>query len=425
MTKFLLTLLIIFPSIIFAQSNYHEGYVIKAEGDTVKGFINYKEWDESPTSIQFKYSKTDKNPIEFGPKDTRKFEVTGFETYISYTGLVSMDKTRFPVLPDHFDTTRKVQTVFFKQLTTGKYLTLYFQNDDLKTRFFIAETGKLPVELKYYSYYDENQQVKYLSVYKRQLVYEIGKFYPPDNNLATRVENYKYTESDLTDLIDKINNKTSDRKKKDFARFFVGAGVNSIKTSINNVNFYDHHEDINSVSPQISAGVDIFANPDVQKLIIRGEASFSYINPEYKSTEIQTYPVLLQTDADYTFKQYNVAITPQVLYNIYNTDKLKFYLDGGLSLNVSSYSGSQLTLKKTGDLENSTTITEKPYGLSTIWTSFKLQAGVILNKQLEFSFGYDKGSNYTHSLNQQVGISPLVAQNQSFLFGVRYLFGKH
>src|ERR1041384_6957193 len=29
---------------IFAQSNYRPGYVVQSNGDTLKGFINYREW---------------------------------------------------------------------------------------------------------------------------------------------------------------------------------------------------------------------------------------------------------------------------------------------------------------------------------------------------------------------------------------------
>src|ERR1700743_2234688 len=99
-----LTLLVIFPSIIFAQSNYHEGYVLKNNGDTVKGYIDYREWMISPKSIDFKIKKEDKNRLQFDPATIRGFRINGMETYISYIGKISLNKTNLEDLPEHLDT---------------------------------------------------------------------------------------------------------------------------------------------------------------------------------------------------------------------------------------------------------------------------------------------------------------------------------
>ncbi|WP_428328524.1 hypothetical protein [Mucilaginibacter sp.] len=424
MKQISIILFIFFPSFIFAQANYRAGYFLKNNGDTVKGFINYREWDQSPTSIEFKYNKDDKDAIQLSPNNTKAFQVTGKETYITYNGFISMDKTRFPELPDHFDTTKKIKTVFFKLLTTGQYLTLYYHNDEIKPRYFIAEKDHNPVELKYYSYYNDDKEIKYVPVYKRQLVYEIGKFYPAGNNLINGVEYIKYEETDLVALINKINKNKVGNKGRSLARFFAGIAINSTQTTINNVNYYNHQEKLNNVLPKINVGIDLFGNPDVQKFVFRGELSFSYVNPKYISAETETYPVILHTNADYAFKQYTVSLTPQLLYNIYNADKLKIYIDGGIALNVSTYSNNRLILKKSGDIDNSTTTIEKPYNLDAIWDSFVAQTGVVLNKKIELSFAYIAGAGYSH---QGVGLSSsgFNVNNQTASFGVRYFFGKH
>ena len=39
---------------LVAQNNYQPGFVVENNGDTVKGSIDYKRWDRSPTKITFK-----------------------------------------------------------------------------------------------------------------------------------------------------------------------------------------------------------------------------------------------------------------------------------------------------------------------------------------------------------------------------------
>ena len=127
-----LILFAILPSVLFAQSNYYPGYVLKNNGDTLKGFIDYREWDQSPKSIHFKINKEGKSIFQFNPQDIRKFQITGLETYISYSGLISKNATRFPYLQDYLDTSKMTNAIFLKLIVAGKFLTLFYYEDDLK-----------------------------------------------------------------------------------------------------------------------------------------------------------------------------------------------------------------------------------------------------------------------------------------------------
>src|SRR5580704_2539084 len=104
MRSLFIALLITLPAIIFAQPNYHEGFVVKNNGDTLKGYIDYREWVYSPTSIEFKPSNGN-DITKFGPEAIKSFQIKGFENYISYIGMASINKNIFPDLPIHLDTT--------------------------------------------------------------------------------------------------------------------------------------------------------------------------------------------------------------------------------------------------------------------------------------------------------------------------------
>jgi len=316
MRKLYTLILILLPAIIFAQSNYHEGFIIKDNGDTVKGYINYREWTESPQSIEFKQSKNDGQATVFSPTTAKAFQINGMETYRTFRGNISIDKTRFPDLPDHLDTSKKSETVFLKQLATGKFLSLYAFTDEIKTRFFIGEKNSEPVELKYYTYYSENKEVIKTPLYKGQLGAYISRAYAGSTKFDYKINDSRYEESDLVSLINKVNATTTSGSQKSSVRLFAGVGASFNKTDINNVYFYEKNESLTSVSPKISAGIDIFENPNVQQFIFRLELSYFYVKPEYKASHI-TDQFGAQTESlDYTYTQNNIVFTPQIIFNL-------------------------------------------------------------------------------------------------------------
>jgi len=412
--KLFSTLLLTFFSLtVFAQSNYHEGYVLKNNGDTLKGFVNYRDWNESPRSIDFKKDKNDKQAVQFDPKTIKEFKITGLETYITYTGKISADKTHFPDLPDGLDTTKKQDTIFLKQLVTGNHLTLLQHRDEFRTRFFIAEKNGAPVELTYHEYYNDSKQVIKSNIFKGQLLLYVNKFIPGNSKVIAGIEQSAYEQTDLESIVEKINDNGTAGKRKSSNRLFAGIGINSTSTQVNDINtqpaiVITH----TTISPKINLGIDVFVNPNVQQFIFRGELSFSYINPRL------FYPVTVNSETTanvYSFNQYTATVTPQLLFNVYNKDNCKVYIDGGAALNFSAYTNNKFSLSPTNT--NSGTIQiPKPYVLKSSWISFPVQAGVALNKKIEFSFTYVPYASYTN-------YSSFFASNRSMCLGVKYLFG--
>ena len=425
-----IALLIAFPSLIFAQTNYHQGYVLKNNGDTLKGYIDYREWTYSPLSIDFKVNKTDKAPQQFTPKAIKGFEITDMETYASYIGVISTNKNIFPNLPVGLDTGKIQAAVFLKQLTTGNHLTLFFNNEINKNRFFIAENGKPPVELIYYEYYDNTRtQEVYHNLYRGQLLLYINQFNNGNAKLVSKLEDVKFTQPDLVNIVDDINNdgaRTSNdqigtKKRPSNTRFFAGAGINNTTTKYTYVNsitgdisstgtvITDHMLSYQSttVSPKIDLGLDIFVNPNVQQFIFRLELAYSYVNGRFTGNVEQdgnTIDVF-----DYQFGQHTATLTPQFIFNVYNQDKLKVYVDAGVAVNLSGYTNTAPVNELTGT--NLSPLTLRP-----LWAYYPMQVGVVLNKKIEFSFTYNLFAGYS-------SYSDVSIANSSMCLGVKYLFG--
>jgi hypothetical protein len=412
-----LILIIFFPSVIFAQSNYHAGYVVKTNGDTLKGLINYKEWERSPRSIEFKANEGDKQQV-FNPSTIKGFQVTGMETYIAYAGLVSMNKTTFPNLPNGLDTSKKIDTIFLRQLATGNHITLYSNSDNIKTRFFIAATSSQPVELKYYEYYDEYNEAVTLPIYRGQLLIYINEFNQGNNKLIDMANNARYDAVDLEPFANAINNSGATTKKKSSTRLFVGFAMNKTATETANVIYFSAPTNYSTIAPKISIGIDIFNNPYVQQLAFRTELSFSYVDPEFK------YPVTVngsQTNQIYSFSQYTASLVPQILFNIYNKDNFKVYLDAGLAFNFSAYTGGNFTIQSSDPQVVKANTVQKPYKLEPFWANFPLQLGVTLNKRIELCFTYIGYATYT---NYTPNPASFYASNQTTSLGIKFILGK-
>ncbi|MET3112486.1 hypothetical protein AAKU52_000197 [Pedobacter sp. CG_S7] len=143
-----LLLLFIFPFFSFAQSNFQPGYIVTPKGDTVIGFIDYKERSVNPVKVVFKphkYSLTQQYTIN----DCTAFGINHLETYQRFVVAISMSKENNNNLSHGLDNSERRDTVFLKVLQSGKNVVLYAYQDPLKKRFYISDQHhKTPEELK-------------------------------------------------------------------------------------------------------------------------------------------------------------------------------------------------------------------------------------------------------------------------------------
>ncbi len=403
--KYILIILItILPFSVFAQSNYYPGYVLKNNGDTLKGYIDYHEWTRSPKSINFRAVKTDKVTEHFDPQSIKGFKVTGTETYVSYSGLISTgtnEKNDLSKLSNGIDTGKIADTVFLKQIVTGRNLTLFYEGDDNKTRYFVAESGGTPLELNYYEYINESSALTKSSIFKGQLLLYANKFRPGNEELISRIEQSIYNLEDLQNIVNDINGNKVTAKRKISTRFFTGIGINKTATETGNSALYGGTQTSASTLPTVSAGIDIFGNPTVQQLIFRTELTLSSISAKFNGVTINR----LSSIDPFSFHQYTATIAPQLLLNIYNKTNFKFYLDIGVGFNFSTYD------------HNFATMNGVDYTLSGFWFTLPIQAGIVVQKNIEVCFIYTPYADYTP-------YATFYVKSQNTSLGVKYLFGK-
>lgn len=206
-----------------SQSNYLDGSIIDLEGDTIKGLINYLNWDKNPDFIEF-MKIGDSHARILTPLLIKEFHVAD-EIYESAT--IEVDESSYKIEDLDYDPKLKLKerTVFLQVIFRGSKSLCYYKDDDSKEHFFIG--AGLGYELLVYKTYlkkvDNYTNVIENKKYAGQLVLYLDNC-PALKNEIARCE---YDKKNLSALFDKyyecIEEKESHKKQKDKVK--VNAGV--------------------------------------------------------------------------------------------------------------------------------------------------------------------------------------------------------
>ena len=149
MKHIVIAAILLLPVFVFAQSNYKPGYVIVNQGDTLRGYIDYKEWNSTPESINFKPKTNQGERQRLTVKNISAFCIDSLDYFKRYSGNISMDYIDAAHVSYTRDTSYKTDSIFLRLLVKGNRLSVYSYTDDIKTRYFIQQTAHQPIELIY------------------------------------------------------------------------------------------------------------------------------------------------------------------------------------------------------------------------------------------------------------------------------------
>jgi opacity protein-like surface antigen len=415
MKRFLISLVMAVPVLSFAQSNFQKGYLVNNNQDTIKGFVDYKERSANPSSFNFRKDLNGEIKV-YGLKECSAYGIDGIESSQRYFVRISLSKINFGHLSTGLDTSSKTDTVFLKVLQSGKNITLFSYEDKIKKRFFIKENGASePYELiqNFFLSYKKEGVLVTDNQYVRQLTEVVEKF--KTDVSEGKLKALRYSSTDLIKISSQINGETLVKSKYKSARFYAGGGF-----SISKISYHGQHPLASkaatyksSIMPTLQAGIDMFLNPVIGKFIFRTDVSFFLSKNEVSVDEPITEFVSSQRQ---TFDQFTFTLTPQFIYNVYNTPRFKAFFGGGVGCNFSKYSNNVTSrynsFRKEPEIETDVFKPEK------FNFSLPVSAGVVLNKKIELSVLYSIPASITTYTNYSVSM-------QRWKFGVNYLFGKH
>lgn len=383
----LLIILAVLPISTFAQSNYKPGYVVNLKGDTIHGYVNYREWNNAPRQFSFKNQPEDANATEFNNQNARAFGVTGLVHYERHTVSISIDPLNIDALKMRPDLTTITDTVFLKILTRGTHITLYAYTDDIKPRFYISQTGgnAEPEELSYHLYTDPDQpdKLKYINRYRTQLLYEAQNAGVANNKLESTIAVAAYNDDDLIKVVSKINGGADKRyevQNESGSRWFAGIGLKHYSLYYTGATPLAGAPASNGISPLIDVGIDFFPFKEVQRFYFRLEGGASYDRYSFYHRDPLSTPIGARVSLN--VKQLNLIMTPQLVYNVYNQSNLKIFIDGGVGVNL-SFTGNHQQRITFDDTDISAQIQNKYPYFYGLWMTFPVKAGVAIGKKIE------------------------------------------
>jgi hypothetical protein len=152
-------------------------------------------------------------------------------------------------------------------------------------------------------------------------------------------------------------------------------GGANIFTGINSHPFYH---------PLANIGADFAINPAVGRLRLRAQ-----LNVAGYKTDAYVFKDFTQYTEEYflKFRQVNIALEPQVFYNLYNRQKFKWFISGGTGLNFSDYPLNEERFVRKSSTNSEAINDNYMIGLQKFWINGCLSAGIDVNR-LEFSFEY-------------------------------------
>ena len=413
--------LLIFPGFLLAQNGYRAGTIVKTNGETEKGFIDYREWRQSPKSIAFKKNVADAEPQLLTPLQIKSFLINNVDEYLAYDGPVSTNKIDFDALPNSVDSTIKHDVAFLRVVLAGANVKLLYHRDETKFAYFIMEKNDKPQELKYYPYIDDERKFTEVSPYLKQLITLLQKYRGNNESWFDSRTKVEYNASTLKKYANLINNNQSVEHKISGDRFYVGAGAIHLNSRFNGPEKFGY--EINTpatLTPMLNIGYDVLPNKYTAKMVFRLEASFWRANPTYNFyAGYFAYDALI------------AALKPQILYNFYNTKDFKIYAGAGFAINKPIQFKNELVATDDGVILTAVSVQTKPgsftslkkgdtiqdpYGPLKVFLNIEAKLGMVFNNKFEV---VAVGNAFT---------TPLTDKYNTYLYpfsvGVNYYLGK-
>lgn len=174
---------------VYAQKNYLPGSVITLEGDTLKGFINYLNWEENPDTIDYRPAKNSPT-TQFTPAELESFQVKD-EIYVSATVEIETKLYRYGIKELYPKLDFDTSTVFLQTIIQGPKSLFIHRGARDRENFYIYEKGKYHL-LVFKHYLGSGVNEKY-DMLDARFVQQLSYYLRDCRQLRFEIEQMTYT----------------------------------------------------------------------------------------------------------------------------------------------------------------------------------------------------------------------------------------
>lgn len=252
MTKYFTLLFIFITYTSYCQTNYKKSTIINLTGDTIKGYIDYKNWNNNPEQIRFK--ATPSSPYEIlQPKDIFSFEVEK-EKYLSADVDVSYSPSDINRINNNSPKPEtRTKTVFLKVLINGEKSLYSFKSSSFEDNFYIKNNDKF--ELLIYKKYVEAESFQILENLKYRK--QIYAYLEHPLSLQAAIEKAQYSPSGLQYIFElyykQKEKNTAYKSSKDTTKLTFGPTIGGMLRSYN-------IKDVSYFAPKTTPTFGVFLN---------------------------------------------------------------------------------------------------------------------------------------------------------------------
>lgn len=408
-----IALALTFSQIVFAQKNYQPGYIISLKGDTIKGQVDFRDWEYNPNRIRFMSNSVDVK--EYSAKEIRAFGIHN-ESYESAPIIKEVgidEQTEF-----------QKDTTFLQVLIGGKK-SLYYHKDrgPERERFYIKQNGGY--ELLLYKTFIKEESNGFRSKYENKKYQGQLSFYLNDcPTLQARKVKLAYTRTSLVSLFNFYYQCTNapiafqKKVEKIPVALNIIAGLSSTQVNFSGIAPFNY-----LINSSYKPSMDLAAGLSINVVLPFNQKKFSLYNEIlYTSFKISATSDNVVSANQHTIDYTEIGNSELKMYTLLKY-KLPFKKGNwnvsggfsvGLALNDISYR------KQTAIFYTTTTVTEGK-AIPDSWgkTEFGYALGVGHNvKRFSFDLRYGVSSGFSPLL----GLQEKIARGY-FLVGYR-LTGK-
>jgi hypothetical protein len=299
MKKLLLTVVAVTLAFVsFSQQNFLPGYVNPTKNDTIRGYIDYRNWKKNPGEVIFKKS-IEEQPITFKPADINVFGVADevyesakVEIEVSPDGITDLSNdSEFRIEQDH---------VFLQTVVKGEKSLYYLLNRIDKHQFYVKHDSEFEL-LKYKLYVKSMNYSKIIGKNKQYVGQLTGYLNCP--TLKYKISGAQYNRSSLEKLFASYYKETGKsmafEKKAEKAVLEISALAGVTLTSLK------FSGGVKALSPDFGSGINPVVGASFDMVFPRNQRKWSLIN----ELILASYE-LTGESLDYTnVNQYDVTTT--------------------------------------------------------------------------------------------------------------------
>ena len=322
---------VIFFQPAFSQENFLTGHLITMEGDTLPGFIDYRNWENNPDKISFKKTPEGEKTI-YTPLD-----ILGFKVLDEFYESAIVEKEVSPILTRDLDIdpaikTRK-DTTFLQTMIQGAK-GLYHFKDDGKDQFYIKHESQF--NLLVYKRYLLEHKGKTLAAERNNYLHQLKFYFQDCPSIQSALKDLAYNKKSMEKVFvfyhDCTQSEIKFQKKSEKVKLEIGAlagiSIATVNFGGNDFLYLTNADFSSSINPSAGLFFDFILPRNLGKWSFYNEIIFTsfQIDGSYSDFEHENRYTNSYTEMEYAYLKLNSLARFK-----YPVGNLFVYINAGIS----------------------------------------------------------------------------------------------